>query len=142
MAVFRTYLQHLIRIFPRPYQFFLLSSIRFCSLIGCFLQCDLMTMGLVRTLFLAPRAQLLSSYALVLLSKIISPSKAQGACPFHPVSSVVVVKQTIHIITSVLHDTTFEVNRDLTITVDNAPTNLDLMTTFFSESTMPRKADP
>ena len=51
------------------------------------------------------------------------------------VDSVVVVKHTIHIITSVPHDTTFQVNPDLTITVDNAPTNLDFLTTYFSRST-------
>ena len=51
------------------------------------------------------------------------------------VNSVVVVKHTIHIITSAPHDTTFQVNPDLTITVDNAPTNLDFLTTYFSKST-------
>ena len=70
-------------------------------------------------------------------------SAAQDACRFHPVpitdiSSVVVVKQTIHIINSVPYDTTWEVNKDLTITVDNAPTNLDIITTFYSRSTMPQ----
>ena len=51
------------------------------------------------------------------------------------INSVVVVKHTIHIITNVPHDTTFQVNTDLTITVDNAPTSLDLLTTYFSRST-------
>ena len=50
-------------------------------------------------------------------------------------NSVVVVKHTIHIITNVPHDTTFQVNTDLTITIDNAPTSLDLLTTYFSRST-------
>ena len=52
-----------------------------------------------------------------------------------PVASVVVMKQTIHIVTNVPRDTTFEVNRDLTVTVDNAPTELDIITTFYTTST-------
>ena len=74
-------------------------------------------------------------YALLSLNS----SAAQDACIYRPgesvVKSVVIVKHTIHIITSVPHDTTFQVNTDLTITVDNAPTSLDFLTTYFSKST-------
>lgn len=66
-------------------------------------------------------------------------SAAQDACIYGSgamlIHSVVVVKHTIHIITTVPHDTTFQVNTDLTITVDNAPTSLDFLTTYFSRST-------
>ncbi|CAF9930193.1 MAG: hypothetical protein ALECFALPRED_004548, partial [Alectoria fallacina] len=66
-------------------------------------------------------------------------SAAQDACVYRSgamlVESVVVVKHTIHIITSIPHNTTFKVNTGLTITVDNAPTSLDLLTTYFSRST-------
>ena len=51
------------------------------------------------------------------------------------ITSVLVVKQTIHVITNVPQDTAFEINPDLTISVNNAPTNLDLITTYFSRHT-------
>ena len=51
------------------------------------------------------------------------------------ITSVLVVKQTIHVITNVPKDTAFEVNPELTISVNNAPTNLDLITTYFSRHT-------
>ena len=51
------------------------------------------------------------------------------------ITSVLVVKQTIHVITNVPQDTAFEVNPDLTISVNNAPTNLDFITTYFSRHT-------
>lgn len=76
---------------------------------------------------------------ILLLASAASISVAQDACIYRSgamlVNSVVVVKQTIHIITSVPHVTTFQVNSDLTITVDNAPTSLDFLTTYFSRST-------
>lgn len=78
--------------------------------------------------------------ALFLINSAACFSVAQDACMYRPeamlVNSVVVVKQTIHIITSVPHDTTFQVNTDLIITVDNAPTSLDFLTTYFSTSTV------
>ena len=77
--------------------------------------------------------------AFFLINTAVCLSVTQDACVYRSgamlVNSVVVVKQTIHIITSVPHDTTFQVNTDLTITVDNAPTSLDFLTTFFSTST-------
>lgn len=77
--------------------------------------------------------------AILLLASAACFSVAQDACIYRSgamlVNSVVVVKQTIHIVTSVPYSTTFEVNTNLTITVDNAPTSLDLLTTYFSEST-------
>ena len=78
-------------------------------------------------------------YALLLLNSVARISAAQDACVYRSgamlVESVVVVKHTIHIITSIPHNTTFKVNTGLTITVDNAPTSLDLLTTYFSRST-------
>lgn len=75
---------------------------------------------------------------MLLLSSSTCGSVAQDACVYRSgkmvVDSVVVVKHTIHIMTNVPHDTTFQVNTDLTITVDNAPTSLDLLTTYFSRS--------
>ena len=77
--------------------------------------------------------------AILLLASAASFSVAQDACIYRSgatlVNSIVVVKQTIHIVTSVPHVTTFEVNTDLTVTVDNAPTSLDFLTTYFSRST-------
>ena len=81
----------------------------------------------------------LSCYALLLLSSATCISFAQDACIYHAgnmtIESVVVMKHTIHIITSVPHDTTFQVNTGLTITVNNAPTSLDFLTTYFSRTT-------
>ena len=78
-------------------------------------------------------------YTILLLASAASFSVAQDACIYRSgamlVNSVVVVKQTIHIVTSVPHVTTFQVNTNLTITVDDAPTSLDLLTTYFSRST-------
>ena len=78
-------------------------------------------------------------YAILLISSATCGSAAQDACVYRSgemvVNSVVVVKHTIHIITNVPYDTTFQVNTDLTITVENAPTSLDLLTTYFSRST-------
>ena len=78
-------------------------------------------------------------YAILLLSSATCVLAVQDACVYRSgemaVDSVVVVKHTIHIITYVPHDTTFQVNTDLTVTVDNAPTSLDLITTYFSRST-------
>ena len=78
-------------------------------------------------------------YALVLLSNAACSAVAQDACIYRPgdiaVKSVLVIKHTIHIMTSVPSPSTFQVNTDLTITVDNAPTSLDFLTTYFSRST-------
>ena len=75
-----------------------------------------------------------------LLYSVIDSVATQDAC-FLPypgprvITSVLVVKQTIHVITNVPRDTAFEVNPDLTISVNNAPTNLDITTTYFSRHT-------
>lgn len=50
----------------------------------------------------------------------------------------VVVLKTIHIQTNIWHNTTFAVNTDLTVVVNNAPTNLDITTTFTSRTLMAR----
>lgn len=75
-----------------------------------------------------------------LLCSLTDLVAAQDACilPYpgpRVITSVLVVKQTIHVITDVPKDTTFEVKPDLTISVNNAPTNLDLTTTYFSRHT-------
>ena len=75
-----------------------------------------------------------------LLCSLADLVAAQDACilPYpgpRVITSVLVVKQTIHVITDVPKDTAFEVNPDLTISVNNAPTNLDLTTTYFSRHT-------
>lgn len=78
-------------------------------------------------------------YYVLLLHSAACVSAAQDACIYRSgefiVHSVVVVKHTIHIITSVPYDTVFQVNTDLTITVDNAPTSLNYLTTYLSRST-------
>ena len=75
-----------------------------------------------------------------LLCSLTHIAATQDACilPYpgpRVITSVLVVKQTIHVITNVPQDTAFEVNPDLTISVNNAPTNLDLITTYFSRHT-------
>lgn len=76
----------------------------------------------------------------LLLCWVIGSVATQDAC-FLPypgprvITSVLVVKQTIHVITNVPKDTAFEVNHDLTISVNNAPTNLDITTTYLSRHT-------
>ena len=78
-------------------------------------------------------------HAFLLLNIFADISAAQDACIYRSgamlVNSVVVVKHTIHIITSVPYNSTFQVNTDLTVTVDNAPTSLNFLTTYFSTST-------
>ena len=75
-----------------------------------------------------------------LLCWIIGSVAIQDAC-FLPypgprvITSVLVVKQTIHVITNVPRDTAFEVNPVLTVSVNNAPTNLDITTTYLSRYT-------
>ena len=75
-----------------------------------------------------------------LLCWIIGFVATQDAC-FLPypvprvITSVLVVKQTIHVITNVPRDTAFEINPELTISVNNAPTNLDITTTYLSRHT-------
>ena len=98
----------------------------------------------LRLSFRAFRSHYILHYALLLLSKALA--EAHDGCPYHvgyssDISSVVVVKQTIHIKTNVLQDTTFVVNKELTLTVDNAPTNIDTITTFFSQSTISQNVD-
>ena len=79
----------------------------------------------------------LLAFLLCSLTRIVA---TQDACiPPYPgprvITSVLVVKQTIHVITNVPKDTAFEVNPDLTISINNAPTNIDLITTYFSRHT-------
>ena len=103
-------------------------------------------MGLICTMVRLLIRQSILCSALILLSGIVLQPAAQNACPYSfenagDISSVVVVKQTIHIITDVPYDTTLEINKDLTVTVDNAPTHLDLITTYLSQSAIPKGTD-
>lgn len=58
---------------------------------------------------------------------------AQLGCRKTPGLELVVLK-TIHIQTYVIHNTTFPVDGALTISVPNAPTNFELITTYTSRS--------
>lgn len=49
-----------------------------------------------------------------------------------------VVLKTVHIQTAVLYNTTIPVDSGLTLTVDNAPANIDLITTYFSSRAISR----
>ena len=49
-----------------------------------------------------------------------------------------VILKTIHIQTSILCNTTIPIDSDLTLTVDNAPTHVDLITTYFSNPAVSR----
>ena len=84
--------------------------------------------------------QLQCAFFVILLFSVIDIGATQGVCglPYagpHVVTSVLVVKQTIHVMTHIPKDTAFEVNPYLTISVDNAPTDLDVTTTYHSRST-------
>lgn len=92
-------------------------------------------MGLFNSICRGLRIRHVLYYVASLLSFIVYLGDAQDACS-KDINSIVVVKQTIHIVTSIPYDTTFEVNKNLTVTVNNAPTELDLITTFYSQSTI------
>ena len=62
----------------------------------------------------------------------IPPVSSQNACVQQPITKVVVVEQSIYINTNVLQNSTFAINPDFTFTVDDAPTSLDLLTTYLS----------
>ena len=58
--------------------------------------------------------------------------KAQQACPMQqPLTYRMVHEQVISINTDVLYNTTFNPIRDVTVTVDNAPTSMNGLTTFW-----------
>ena len=84
-------------------------------------------------------------FALVLywfLTSLAASTKAQDACSVaqNPTTRVYMVEKSIYIKTSVQYNTSFAVNTDLTVTIDNAPTNLDLITTYTSRDTLTRSA--
>lgn len=58
------------------------------------------------------------------------------------ITSVQMVKHTVHIIASVASNTTLDIDDVFTIPVDNAPTNLDVVTTYDTESTFLSMANP
>lgn len=105
--------------------------------------------GYCFTMFRGSTFRVVFFHSFLLLSAVVCLVRAQGACSNRPnlpdrphiVTSVYVVKHTIHIMTSVPRDTTLQINTDLTLTVDNAPTSLDLMTTYDSESTVVKFTD-
>lgn len=75
-----------------------------------------------------------------LLCWIVDSAATQDACSLpYPgprvITSVLVVKQTIHVITNIPKDTAFEINPDLTISVNNAPTKVDITTTYHQRHT-------
>lgn len=65
-------------------------------------------------------------------SFLIPPATTQRACTYKQqvVTKVLVVENPIYINTNVLRNTTFAVNPYLTLTVDDAPTSVDLRTTY------------
>lgn len=76
----------------------------------------------LRRLFVLPNALLLS------IADVIT---AQQACRFsQPLTAHVVHEQAISIKTNVLHNTTFYPIEEIAVTVSNAPTVLDGVTTF------------
>lgn len=62
---------------------------------------------------------------------------AQYACNGAAIVDIVVLK-TIHIQTYITYNTTFPVDEGLTISVQNAPTNYDLTTTYTLQSMISR----
>ena len=74
-----------------------------------------------------------------LLVMLLAPSlHAQDACSLarNPSTRVYVVEYSVYIKTDVQYNTSFAVNTGLTLTVDNAPTNLDLTTTYTSKKSI------
>lgn len=64
---------------------------------------------------------------------------AQEPCSFSIADQKpTIILKTIHIQTSVLCNTTIPVDADLTLTVNNAPTHVDLITTYFSNPAISR----
>ena len=79
---------------------------------------------------------------MLLLAFLAISAKTQDACSIerNPAIRVYVVEYAIYIKTDVQHNTSFAVNRDLMVTVDNAPTYLDLTITRTSRKTVIRSA--
>ena len=70
-------------------------------------------------------------------SSFAKPAATQNACTYSQqvVTKVLVVENPIYINTNVLWNTTFAVNPYLTLTVDDAPTSVDLRTTYTMRKT-------
>ena len=58
------------------------------------------------------------------------------------ITSIQMVKHTVHIIASVAKNTTLAIDDALTIPIHNAPTNVDVITTYDTESTYLSMANP
>ena len=76
--------------------------------------------------------QRLSVFALLLLSSIAkSLTSADNACQVGQIiTKVIVFEYPVYIKTYVISNTAFEVNSDFTMTVENAPTDVDLSTAY------------
>ena len=73
-----------------------------------------------------------TGYALLNLFLFLQFAIPQDACVQQAITKVVVYEQSIYINTNVLHNSTFAINPDFTFTVNDAPTSLDLTTTYLS----------
>ncbi|MCJ1293199.1 hypothetical protein MMC34_004752 [Xylographa carneopallida] len=85
------------------------------------------------------RSFLLSSVleiALYLASQCLAANVVLDDCRnnYRVVTTVLIYENPIYINTDVLTNTTFEVNPEMTITVDNAPTSFDITTTYTSKA--------
>ena len=79
----------------------------------------------------------LSIFAVILSSVIFELAFAEDSCQIggRIITKVLIVEQPIHIQTNVMSNTTFQINPDFSMTVENAPTNIDLSTVYTSRRT-------
>ncbi len=74
---------------------------------------------------------------------VASPDDCEIGLPGNRlITSVQMVKHTVHIIATITDNTTLHIGDGLTIPVDNAPTSLDVITTYDTESTYLSMAHP
>ena len=90
------------------------------------------------TMLLFSTPALLQALFLGLLQQCMTSSTSVSPCGNNArvITKVLVYENSVYINTDVLSNTTFEVNPDLTITVNHAPTSLDLTTTFTSKQSI------
>ena len=87
---------------------------------------------------------LLWALLLGVLLKCVTSLTSVSPCDYNArvITKVLVYENSVYINTDVLSNTTFEVNPDLTIIVDHAPTSLDLITTFTSKQSIYKTVYP
>ena len=101
------------------------------------------TLCRISDMFLKHRFRGLGPFLCALSTLLAASASSEAVCSRarDPTPKVYVVEYSIYIKTDVQYNTSFAVNNDLTITVDNAPTELDLTTTHTSRKTTTQSPD-